>query len=310
VDVTSWAAASLALASAVSFGWSTALMHHGASGAAPGSSGIALLRHVFIQWKWLIGLAASLFGLGLHTFALGLGTLTLVQPIVVTGLFFSLVFRDALDRRWPSRRTLTWGAVTAAGLAVFLAATGSSESSDFPDDLGAALVISAGLLGAAVTWRLAGQRPTRAGLLLGTSGGIVFGLMAGSLKATTGAWAHHEVFTTWPLYAAITIGLTGFLLNQHLYHRSRLPDSIPMLNLVNPLVALTFGVVVFDERPRSSPLAVLVECSGLAAVLLGIFFLGRSEGHAQDAAAAQPDAGTYAGRSLTGSESSPKTTDC
>ncbi|MFC6006865.1 DMT family transporter [Angustibacter luteus] len=294
--MTSWLAAAVALAAAISFGWSTALMHHGASGAAPGSRGIALLRHVFTQWKWLIGLAASLFGLALHTIALGLGSLTLVQPIVVTGLFFSLVFRDALDRRRPSRRTLTWGAVTAAGLAVFLAATGSSESSDVPDDAGAAIVIGLGLLGAFVAWRLAARHPSRAGLLLGTSGGIVFGLMAGSLKATTGAWAHHEVFTTWPLYAAVSIGLTGFLLNQHLYHRTRLPDSIPMLNLVNPLVALTFGIIVFDERPRSSPLAVLVECAGLAAVLLGIFFLGRSEGEAQDAeAATDPAARSYAG---------------
>ncbi|WP_426560577.1 DMT family transporter [Angustibacter sp. McL0619] len=309
MDVSSWVAAAVALAAAVCFGWSTALMHHGASGASPGSRGIALLRHVFTQWKWLIGLAASLFGLALHTVALGLGSLTLVQPIVVTGLFFSLVFRDALDRHWPSRRTLTWGAVTAAGLAVFLAATGSSNGTDLPDDRGAAVLIGLGLIGAAVAWNLAPRRPVRSGLLLGTAGGIVFGLMAGSLKATTGAWAHHELFTSWPLYAAVTIGLTGFLLNQHLYHRSRLADSIPMLNLVNPLVALVFGVVVFDERPRSNPLAVLLECVGLAAVLLGIFFLGRGEGAAQEAPQV-PAARSYAGRSLTGSESTPKTTDC
>src|SRR4051794_26914006 len=155
-------------------------MHHGASGADPGSRGIALLRHVFTQWKWLIGLAASLFGLGLHTVALGLGSLTLVQPIVVTGLFFSLVFRDALDRRWPDRRTLTWGTITAGGLAVFLAATGSSDGNDVPDDLGAAIVIATGVVGALVAWNLAPRRPARSGLLLGTAGGIVFGLMAGS----------------------------------------------------------------------------------------------------------------------------------
>jgi hypothetical protein len=296
-----WVAGALALTAAISFGWSTALMHHGASGAEYGMRGIPLLRHVFVQWKWLIGLAASLVGLGLHAVALGLGSLTLVQPIVVTGLFFSLVFRDALDRRLPTRRTLTWGAVTAVGLAVFIAAAGGpSHSTDVPSDAGAALMIASGLAAAFLFWVAASSGPRRTGLLLGTSAGIVFGLMAGSLKATTGALAHDQLFTSWALYVTVPIGLIGFVLNQHLYNRTSLTDSIPMLNLINPVVSLLFGVVVFAERPHSGPAAGLLASVGLAAVLLGIFLLGRSaetdqRSHRQPGGY-QPDPGGHGGQ--------------
>lgn len=123
-------AAAVATAAAVAFGWSTALMHHSASSAPPEVEGTrALLRHVVVQWRWLIGMAASLTGLGLHALALHLGSLALVQPLVVTGLVFSFVFRAALDRLLPSGHIMAWVSVTAVGLALFLVAANSTRSS-------------------------------------------------------------------------------------------------------------------------------------------------------------------------------------
>ena len=274
-------AAAVALAAAIAFGWSTALMHHGASGADEGLSVLSLLRHVMVQWRWLLGMVASLLGLGLHVVALHLGSLSLVQPLVVTGLVFWLVFRDLLDRRPPSRRTLTWGAITAAGLALFLGAAGSTEGSQSPDSGNAAVLIGVGLAVAAVFFLTSTTRRAGAGgLLLGTAAGIVFGLVAGAIKAMTGAAADGELLTSWPMYAVCLLGPTGFLLNQHAYNRTRLPDYLPMLNMVNPLVSLGFGAFVYAERPRSGPLAVTAEAVGLVAVLLGIFFLARTDAHA------------------------------
>ncbi|MGN6610187.1 MAG: DMT family transporter [Angustibacter sp.] len=271
------AAVLIALAAAVAFGWSTALMHHGASGADDGLGYVALLRHVVSQWRWLLGMVASLLGLGLHVVALHLGSLSLVQPLVVTGLFFSLVFRDALDRRWPSRRTLTWGAITAAGLALFLTAAGSTDGVPAPDDGHAALLIGVGLvLAAALVWASARLTPW-AGLLMGTAAGIVFGLVAGAIKAATEAWSAGEVLSSWPAYAVCVLGPLGFLLNQRAYNRTRLPDYLPMLNMVNPLMSLAFGVAVYAERPNGDPASVVGEVVGLGAVLLGIFFLARTD---------------------------------
>ncbi|MDF1606000.1 DMT family transporter [Nocardioides sp. YIM 152315] len=268
-------AAAIALASAVAAGWSTALMHYGASSAGHGVGAAELARHVLSEWRWRLGVVASLVGLALHATALHLGSLTIVQPLAVTALFFSMVFRDLLDHRPPPPRTVAWGAITAVGLGLFLTAAGPTGGDDAPDGRAAAWLTGLGVLGVLVALRASGRFPRHAGLLLGTAGGIVFGLMAGAIKSTTSAWSTGDLFTSWPLYVMVCVGLSGFLLNQHIYNRTRVTESLPMLNLVNPLVALTFGIAVFAERPSGSPLSLALECVGLGVVLMGIFVLGR-----------------------------------
>jgi hypothetical protein len=272
----SWLPAGLALASAVAAGWSAALMHYGASGAGRDASASALARHVLSDRRWHLGVVAALIGLALHAAALSQGSLTVVQPLVVTALFFSMLFRDLLDRRLPPANVVLWGALTALGLGLFLGAAGPTGGEDLPDGRAAALLIGGGAVGVLASLRAAVSYPAHRGLLLGTAGGIVFGLMAGAVKSTTGAWSTGELFTSWPFYTMVVIGMTGFVLNQHIYNRTRLPESLPMLNLVNPLVALTFGVLAFGERPSGSALALVVECVGLAAAMVGIFALGRT----------------------------------
>ena len=71
--------------------------------------------HVLAEWRWWLGVAASLLGLALHATALHLGSLTIVQPVAVTALFFAMVFRDLLDHRAPPRGTVVWGVITAVG---------------------------------------------------------------------------------------------------------------------------------------------------------------------------------------------------
>lgn len=271
-----WLPAGLALASAVAAGWSTALMHYGASGVGRDASAGTLARHVLSDWRWQLGVVASLVGLALHAAALSQGSLTVVQPLAVTALFFSMVFRDLLDRRPPPATVVFWGAVTALGLGLFLGAAGPTGGDDVPDGGAAAVLFGLGAVGVLVSLQAAVRVPAHRGLLLGTAGGIVFGLMAGAVKSATSAWSAGELLTSWPVYVMVGVGLTGFVLNQHIYNRTRLPESLPMLNLVNPLVAVAFGIAVFGERPSGSLLALVLESVGLAAALLGIFALGRT----------------------------------
>jgi len=272
-------AVGVAIAAAVAFGWSTALMHHSASGAPEAVGGMrALLAHLVVQWRWLVGMAASLIGLALHAMALRLGTLALVQPVVVSGLVFSFVFRALLDRCLPSRHLMSWVAVTAIGLAVFLVAASSTRGSASLDGSAAALMLGGGAI-VAGSASLAASRaaPSRAGLLLGSSAGVVFGLIAGTLKAATNAASHGALLTSWPVYVLVALGVAGVLLNQRAYHRAPLSRSLPALNTINPLVAVAFGRAVFHEQPSEQLATLLTEGIGLAAVLAGIFFLARTE---------------------------------
>src|ERR1700749_2970168 len=94
------AAALFAVAAALqhrSAGLVSAAVHH--RGASPGPAGghrrlarVAprALRHPL----WIAGLLASLAGFGLHAVALRDGPLTLVQPLLVTGVIFALPLRQ------------------------------------------------------------------------------------------------------------------------------------------------------------------------------------------------------------------------
>jgi len=278
-------AIAVALAAAVAFGWSTALMHHGASGTPEHAQGLTgLLSHVVRQWRWLLGMAASLTGLGLHALALHLGTIAVVQPLVVTGLVFSFLFRSALDRRLPSRRTMLWVLVTAVGLIVFLLAARSRSGGD-PMETGPALVLlAAGAVAVAVGWVAAFRVPEHTGLLLGSAAGVVYGLVAGTLKATTDSASPSiwSMFTSWPLYVLVALGVTGFLLNQQAYQLAPLSRSAPAANTVNPVVALVFGIVAFGERTPSSAGAITAEVVGLIGILAGVSLLARDERGAEE----------------------------
>jgi drug/metabolite transporter (DMT)-like permease len=270
----------VALAAAVAFGWSAALMHRSTFSAPESVRGTrALLRHLVVQRTWLAGMTASLTGFALHALALHLASLALVQPLVVTGLVFSFAFRAVLDRRLPSRGLMTWVSVTAAGLALFVVAAGSTRSSTSLDGTAAALMLGTGAVFAA-TGVLAARNtpPHRAGLLLGIAAGVIFGLIAGTTKAATTAASQGALLTSWPLYTLCALGVTGFLVNQRAYHSAPLSASLPALNMANPLVAVAFGIAVFHERPSAQFTAIAAEVVGLSGVLAGIFFLARHEG--------------------------------
>lgn len=273
-------AVAVALAAAIAFGWSTALMHHGASGAPDDVRGLrGLLGHVVHQWRWLLGMAASLSGLGLHALALHIGTIAVVQPLVVTGLVFAFLFRSALDRRLPPRRTMLWVLLTAAGLTVFLLGAGSQSESNRLSTAGAVAMLVPGALAVSAGWVAALRIPRHAGLLMGCAAGIVYGLVAGTLKATTNTASHGvlTMFTSWPVYVLVALGVAGFLLNQQAYQLAPLSRSAPAANTVNPVVAVVFGIVGFGERPAGSAGAITAEVVGLISVLLGVFFLARNE---------------------------------
>lgn len=274
----------VALAAAVSFGWSTAAMHHSASRAPVGVGGpLALVRHLAGQGWWLTGMAASLIGLALHSLALRLGSLAVVQPLVVSGLVFTFVFRAILEHRLPPRRVAFWAAVTAVGLAVFLVETGPGSGTDTPHGPGSFYVLAAGAAVAGLCWRLSERSaPATTGLLLGGAAGVIFGMIAGTLKAAAGAGSLGDLVTSWPLYVLLVLGACGFLTNQTAYRRAPLTSSVPVLNVVNPLVALLYGAAAFHERPASDVLAVTGQALSLVAVLVGVFFLARQGEEALD----------------------------
>lgn len=267
-----------ALGSAAGFAVSTSLQHHAAGGApatVEGSSG-RLLRHLLRRPWWLVGQTVALVSFGLHVLALQSGALAVVQPIVVSGVVFAVPLRAALSRRRPPTAELRAVAITAFGLATFLVVSHASQGPDLPDVGPMALVfIGAGLVLAALVHYTAGRVRTvpRRAALYGVTAGILFGLVAGLIKLTTNR-AHETgvvgLLTGWPAWALIVVGLSGVAVNQRAYRTGALSASMPILNIVDVLVALAFGVVVFGETPAHSVGAVAAQCVALGCVAVGL----------------------------------------
>jgi drug/metabolite transporter (DMT)-like permease len=273
-----------ALMAAGLFAVASALQHRSA-GLVSGTGGpvelgrfvVATARHPF----WLLGSVADVVGLALHAFALKEGPLTLVQPLLVTGVVFALPLRQLLERRRPGRAELLWAAALAIGLVVFLlAATPANGTTSAPDPIPTVVSAAAIAIGmaicAVVGWRTDGERSAAT---LGVGAGLAFAGTAGLLKQVMDELGHGlgSVVTTWPLYVLLVVGAAGLVLNQLAFRAGPLRASLPAITTVDPIASLVIGVAVFDEHFRRTAVAITGETIGLAIVVAAVLALTRSD---------------------------------
>ncbi len=284
-------AVAFALLSAFAVAFSTSLQHQAAERAPTSVTGTwGLLRHLASRPLWLLGQLLGTIAFVFHALALHNGPIALVQPLVVSGIVLAVGVRAGMSRELPGAREMAAVLLAAAGLAVFLVV--SDPSAGRPSSLGpTALLMVLGCMVVALTAISSARRivdATRRAFLLGGGAGILFALVAVLLKMSTTLLDDDGVVglvSTWPPYLLVVAGLGGVLCNQVAYRTARLSSSMPALNVVNCLIALFFGYVVFDEMPRHTPGALLVEALALAAMLSGLWILARDAGEAAEAEA-------------------------
>lgn len=274
--MTVWAVV-VALAAAGCFAVSTALQHQGAAGTPAGRR---WWRRLARRPGWVAGVCTGGVGFLLHAVALHLGTLVVVQALLVSGVVFALPVRAALERRAPGRLTMLWAVVTAAGLALFLVAVAPSPGVQRPDGgRGVLYVCVAAAVAAVATYggtRVLSRRVR--GLLWGSAAGILFGLTAGTVKmatATATSGGIGGIAGTWPPYALLVLGVSGLAVTQCAYRSAPLPVSMPLLNVLSPLVGIGFGAYVFGELPDARPVAVVLQLVALAVTAVGVTVLSR-----------------------------------
>jgi hypothetical protein len=272
----------LALVAAVCFGTASVLQHQGANQVRrrfPLNPG--LLIDVARQPLWLLGIVAEVAGVALHMVAVNLGALSVVQPLLTVGLVVALPLQAVLGRP-VSRKSLLAATLTVAGLAVFLAVQPTVESRD-PQRLtdwlpGLALVAMVALvaLGIALAWR-GRVRP----LGLGAAAGAMFALSAALVKTwgeILGDGGIPALATSWELWTALGFGLVGALLSQAAFQSGPLGGSLAAMMVVDPIIGVSLGSIVFGEAFSTGPMAV-VQAAGLALTLSGVWLLATGERH-------------------------------
>jgi drug/metabolite transporter (DMT)-like permease len=270
-----------ALLAAVLFAVATAFQHRSAGlVTAAGRRGGGFVSRTLRHPLWIVGSVANLAGLGLHALALRDGPLTLVQPLLVIGVIFTLPLRQVLEHRRPGRAEIGWAVALTLGLAVFLVlatpADGPVQGADPAPMLFCAVFIALAVSSCLV----AGRRTTAAtgAMVLGTATGLLFAVAAALLKETTNVLSHGAaaLLTAWPCYALVAVGGAGLLLSQFAYRTGPLSASLPAITAVNPIASVVIGVAVFDEPFRTAPGDLLGEVLGLALTTAAAVGLTRS----------------------------------
>lgn len=275
----------IAALSAALFAVSTSLQHHANAAVSDELGAAGALRVLLRRPRWVLGQAMALAAFTLHSWALHLGVLVLVQPVVVSGIVLAVPVRAALSRQRPSAGEVATVSLTAAGLALFLVAADPRPSQEAAPT--AAIVMTAvGAAVAAATAVWAGRRRgVRRATGFGFAAGVLFGVTGGLVKLAaadgargTGFTGHVlSLITAWPAWAVVVVGLSGVALNQRAYRAGPLSASMPLLNMVDVLVAVTFGVLVFGEVPAHSPVALVAQIAAIALMATGLRRLARDE---------------------------------
>ncbi len=246
---------------------------------------IGLLWDLVRRPVWVAGVCTVLLGFFLHAFAVSEGPLTLVQPLLVMELPFTLLLASWL--LGGRLRSQEWGTVIAmaVGVAVLLFALRPHGGDP------RALTLTGWIIGLAATLGLAsvllvwGRRSRGAArsALLGVAAGITFGLTAVLVKAATAAFSHGlpTMLTAWQTYLILVTGPSAFFLLQNALQAGSLVACQPAMTLANPITAIIWGVALFGERVRGGAWIALA-LAGLALTAAGAILLARSPLFAQN----------------------------
>jgi hypothetical protein len=233
---------------------------------------------------WLIGILATLAGLGLQVVALGFGPLILVQPLLVTALPFASLFAAAIKHRRMDRVIVLGSLMCVAGLSAFLLLaqpTGGSDTMiDAPGLAPLALVLGVVML-AGLGMSTAVRGPVRVlGLALAT--GVTYGVTAGLMKVVAGQLrlGLAEPFQHWTLYAVCVIGPVGFLLSQNTFQQGRMiSPALAVITTVDPLVGVAIGVWWMGESAADGAAVLAGELLAAVVIVIGIGVLARRAAH-------------------------------
>ncbi|MDQ5840667.1 MAG: DMT family transporter, partial [Chloroflexota bacterium] len=247
----------------------------------------ATLRHPL----WLGGMLADVGGLGLQVFALHIGTLTVVQPVLVSAVLFALVVGHWVAGTRISRREVVLGAVLVLSVAGFLtvsgAATAQAEQTDrLPVILAAAtsLLVVVGCLIASRRATARKRASLRAAALLGAAVGTIYAGTAALIKASTDLAQHGPValLTSWQPYALLVAGAVGVFLAQMAFQAGPLAASLPATATTDPLASVMLGVVVFGEQLRPGAAPLLLSLLFLVLMSAAVALLSQVRGAVED----------------------------
>jgi hypothetical protein len=166
------------------------------------------------------------------------------------------------------------------GISLFLLAASPGNGIQEPAtaDWVAALVPVGVVAALAVAAGAARQGPHRA-MFLGAAAGLAFGVLSVLTKAVTHLLSSDvsKAFVTWQVYVALGVGAVALVVSQSAYQAGPLAYSMPMVGVLEPLIAVVIGDTVLGESVRLSPGMFALELIAAGVACVGILLLTTSQ---------------------------------
>ena len=229
------------------------------------------------QPVWLLGGLFLIGTFGFQALALYFGPLSMVQPVLVLELIFTLGLRVFLLHDGIASRTWSAALMICLGLGAFLVVASPSEGTHVPNAGQWMLAVGTRALIVVALLLLAryGSAARRAALF-GAATAVVWSVDAAFMKQTVDELAHSGLpglLTHWPLYAMIATGVLGTILLQAAYAVGPLAASQAPVLIVDPLASIVLGIELFHEQLRTGPGYVFGAVVSLAVLGAGVVML-------------------------------------
>jgi drug/metabolite transporter (DMT)-like permease len=282
----------LALASALAFAVATVAQQRAAARASDHEARSPRFVGTLLRSpQWWGGTLGNGGGYVLQAVALAFGPLVVVSPILVTTLLFALPLGARLSGRRLTRRAWTWAAVLGGSLALFVT-LGHPQRGRTDASAAGWLIVAAGavlVVGTAVV--LAHPRSgTARACLLAVAVGVLAGVTALLTKSVVATVPNGlaAVLGAGEIYGLIVVGLAGVYLQQLAFQAGELQASLPVIAVLEPVVAACLGVVLLHETLQLTDVSAAVLVLVIPAMAAATVGLARSEGRALAMASSFP----------------------
>lgn len=260
------------------------VLQQGAAQQAPAADflRLRLVADLLRKPRWLVGIGVMILGQLLAAWVEGHIILALSAPLLATNLLVALALAWPLSDQPIAASEVIGAVVLVAGVIALSVAQSVSPEYDIVGSprywpyCGAAAAVMVMGFAAAGRWRSGQSRAA----LVGAGAGLIFGTQDALTKLVvdTAVDARHltVLLTSWPLYSLVAVGGVGLWLMQSAFSAAPLHVCLPPMTAMEPLWAITLGIIVFREKVPVSPVMIAVQVTGLVALVTGVVLVARA----------------------------------
>lgn len=243
-----------------------------------GSLSLKQLLSVVSRPKWLSGTAFMAAGIVLQLGALSLAPLIVVQPVGAVALVITSILNSRSTKSKITRPTLIAIGFCTVGIAAFvLMASGVAKETELNDDrlrevLGVLMVILA--IFAALFFTI-GNRAKALTYVIGA--GVLYGFVATLAKVVIQRiyQQQFELLTILCLVALIGAVALGGWFVQNAYSSGPPDLVIAGLTVIDPLVAVSIGIVILGEAKSADFVTMLGWFVSAVIAIIGVYLLSK-----------------------------------